>query len=185
MVDSGACIDPNKVCWYAMAPTFGRESRAKEYLDSRGVRCYLPTKEVVDAKTKHIKEIPVVRGLLFVYTSESFLREICSDIPYLYYKYVRYGQRSYKMTIPTKQMDSFLRVSSICSKDVIYVDPQRMGIDLGEGTPIRVHSTNSLFDGVEGIYIKIKGRRSKHLVISLNGLLTVAAMVDVTLIEKI
>ncbi len=184
-VESNKHSDINQ--WFVMAPIYYQECAIKSYLESKNIRCYLPTK--VDVKLrcgkKQMVEVPAVNGLLFVYSTENDLKEICATQPYLYYKYDREGGNSRKMIIPQKQMEDFLRVSSLTNKDIIYFDPKEVGLKLEEGIPVRLHSSNPTIDGVEGVYIKIKGKRNKRLVISLNNVRAVAMLVDVDVVERL
>lgn len=179
-------IGNDKYQWFVMAPVYFQENNIKKYLDEINVRNFLPMKieiKVINGK-KITKKVPAVNNLMFVFTTESNLKEICRVKPYLHYKYIKEDGVNLKMTVPQKQMEDFLRLSSIDDKSLIYFSPEKENLDLKKGEHIRLHSNNPVLDGIEGIYVKIKGKRDKRLVISLNGIHAVAMMVDISLIEK-
>ena len=67
-------------------------------------------------------------------------------------------------------------------EDILYVDPQNF--DLKEGERVRI--LGGPFVDAEGLLVKIKGCRSKRVVVSLDDFLHVAtAVVPISLIEKI
>ena len=63
----------------------------------------------------------------------------------------------------------------------IYFTPQELNIS--RGTKIRIHG--GPFDGIEGVFMKVKGARAKRLVIELPGTLAVAVEANPDLIEII
>lgn len=184
-------LDNNKelepLQWFVMAPIYYQEAKIKKYLDENNIRNFLPTKSIVKkirGKKQEI-EVPLIYSLLFINTTESELKEICRLHPYLYYKYDNTAGAKGKMVIPDKQMEDFLRISSLKEDEVTLFDPSKCKINFKKGERIRVHSMNHTLDGIEGYYVKIDGRRNKRLIISLNGLLAVATLIDINLIEKI
>jgi uridine kinase len=67
---------PAELSWFAMSATFGRALKAKEYLESHSVRCFIPMRyEVVsDGKQgKARKLVPAINNLLFVYAEREQL----------------------------------------------------------------------------------------------------------------
>lgn len=173
--------------WFAMAPIYFQESKVKSYLDQRSIRNYLPMKIAPKSSfgKMELKPSPVVNSLIFIYTTENSLATICKAHPHLHYKYDKTDGKSRKMTVPEKQMEDFIRISSQSEQDVIYFDPQTTNLNLEKGTPIRLHSPNPMLNGIEGHYIKIQGKRDKRLVVSLGGIHAVAMAVDISWIERV
>ncbi len=178
-------IEPNQ--WFVMAPIYQQEIKIKDYLDKKQIRSYLPVKNNIKTCNgrKQAVKVPLINGLLFIYTTEDTLKEICAEQPYLHYKYDKIDGKSRKMVVPQKQMEDFLRISNLDNEDIIYFDPKDVDLNLTKGVPIRLHSCNSKLDGIEGVYIRVRGKREKRLVISLNGYHAVAMMINIDIIEKI
>ncbi|MFI3306600.1 MAG: UpxY family transcription antiterminator [Rikenellaceae bacterium] len=166
--------------WFVMAPIYYQEHKIKSYLDLKKIRCYLPTKLDVKSRNgkKQIVQVPTVSSLLFVYSTESELKKICQEQPYLYYKYDKTDGGSRKMVIQKKQMEDFIRVSNFDHREVVYFDPKQVKLNLKRGVPVRLHCSDPAYDGVEGIYTKVEGKRDKQLVISLNGLYALSMKIE-------
>lgn len=174
--------------WYVMRVTYGRELAAKEALD------YMPTEVfatfvpmryeyVVRAgkKTRILK--PSVRNLVFVRTSRAAMDDIKrTKIPYLRYFMCHDSGQSYPMTVRDEDMQNFMRVARRLEEDIQYVAPE--DFDLKEGERVRI--VGGPFVDAEGFLVKIKGCRSKRVVVSLDDFLHVATtVVPINLIEKI
>ena len=52
----------------------------------------------------------------------------------------------------------------------MYLNPDE--INIAKGTPVRI--IGGTFDGVEGIFVKVKGVRSKRVVVLIDGVTAVA-----------
>ena len=79
-------------------------------------------------------------------------------------------------------MQQFISVSRLHNERLIYLTPEE--INLAKGTRVRV--LGGPFDGVEGAFVKVRGCRSKRVVILIQGILAVAvAEVKPDLIEVI
>lgn len=187
MEEGKSNIDIEPKLWYAMSPIYFQETKIKRYLDEKSIRNYLPTKTTIIERNNKmkLKISPIVNSLIFIYTTESELKEICKVHPHLHYKYDRTGGKSHKMTIPENQMENFIRVCTQEEQGITFFNPKEMNLDLEKGTPIRLHSPNPILNGIEGLYVKIAGKRDKRLVVSLNGLQAVAMMVEIDWIERI
>ena len=75
------------------------------------------------------------------------------------------------MKVPDAEMENFIRISSHSEEKLRYYRPDE--VDLKKGQRIRI--IGGVFDGAEGVLMKVKGIRDKRLVVSLPNLLTVAA----------
>ena len=84
--------------------------------------------------------------------------------------------------VPDIQMQQFISVSRLHNERLIYLTPEE--INLAKGTRVRV--LGGPFDGVEGVFVKVRGCRSKRVVILMQGILAVVvAEVKPDLIEVI
>ena len=79
-------------------------------------------------------------------------------------------------------MQQFIRVVENYEEEVNYFSPEE--INISKGTRVRI--IGGSFDGVEGVFMKVKGKRSKRVVVMLDKLLAVVmAEVESDLIEVI
>lgn len=79
-------------------------------------------------------------------------------------------------------MHEFIRVAQKYEEDLTYYKPEE--ICLTKGIKVRVHG--GVFDGVEGTLLKVKGKRSKRIVVTIPGIVAIAAAyIEPELIEII
>ena len=100
--------------WYALRITYSRELAFKEYLDSRGVRNFLPMRYeyVFRGERKIRKLVPVVHNLVFVYATRSEVDEMKSTVgASLPIRYIMDRETRQPITIPEVQMRSFIAVA--------------------------------------------------------------------------
>ena len=64
---------------------------------------------------------------------------------------------------------------------LIYLQPDE--INLAQGTRIRIHGGE--FNGYEGVFIKLKGKRNKRVVVDIDNLIALAVEISPELIEVI
>ena len=77
-------------------------------------------------------------------------------------------------------MRSFIAVSGSYEEQIVYLDPEITALQKGD----RVHITGGIFEGVEGIILRVKGDR--RIAVCIQGVMAVAtAYVHPSLIEKI
>ena len=71
--------------WFAMSATFGRELKAKTFLESKSVKCFIPMKYQIvnDKKQGKIKKLaPAINNLIFVYTTKERIQALKSVAEY-------------------------------------------------------------------------------------------------------
>ena len=167
--------DINRVeepAWFAMSATFGRELKAKTFLESKQVKCFVPMRyEIVKDKTqgKIRKLVPAINNLIFVYTTKERIQALKSVAEYLQYLTKPVGGKNIPITVPEYQMQQFMAVCDTYNENLIYLSPDE--INLKEGTPVRI--IGSVFDGVEGTFVKVNKSRKKSVVVMIQGLTAV------------
>ena len=84
------------------------------------------------------------------------------------------------ITIPDSQMRSFIAVSGNYEEQIVYLDPIATALQKGD----RVRVTGGIFEGVEGVIIRVKGDR--RVSVCIQGVMAVAtAYIHPSLIERI
>ena len=83
------------------------------------------------------------------------------------------------LTVPTKAMEDFIAVTEHHEEHVTYFRPEE--ISLQEGDKIRIKG--GIYDGREGTIMRIKGKRKKHLVVQIPGMLIAAIELSPEMIE--
>lgn len=161
-----------EIVWYAMRVTYRRELDVKEVLDKELIESFIPMHYVLRTKHGRKKRVlePVVHNLLFVHTTPSVVREVKSRIPHLQYMMRTTDDRRMPIIVPEGQMKHFISVAGTYDEQLLFLDPCEL--NLAKGTKVRIRG--GVFDGREGIYMKIKGARDKRVVVAVPGVIAVA-----------
>ena len=119
---------------------------------------------------------PIFRNLLFVQSTKSRLDLILREIKLkfgiasdLYYRY-RDGDERKIIVVREEEMRNFISVVGAVEEPVIYFSNADVNLEKGR----RVRITGGAFEGVEGIFIRLKGDR--RVVVSLPNLFSVATV---------
>ncbi|MBR5298270.1 MAG: UpxY family transcription antiterminator [Parabacteroides sp.] len=158
--------------WFAMSATFGRELKAKTYLESQSVQCFVPMRyEMVKDKRqgKIRKLVPAISNLLFAYTTKSRIQTLKTGVEFLQYKTILEGGKNTPIIVPEYQMQQFIAVCETLNEHLVYLAPDE--VNLEKGTPVRI--VGSTFDGVEGTFVRVKNKRKKQVVVQVQGVAAV------------
>lgn len=174
---SSAVLSESSV-WFAMSATFGRALKAKEFLESHSVRCFIPMKYEVVSDGKRGKKrrlVPAISNLLFVYTTRECIQALKSEVSYLQYLTRPEGSRRIPIVVPDRQMEQFITVCDSYNEKLTYLNPSE--INLEKGTPVQI--LGGPFDGVEGTFVKVEGTRKRRVAVLVPGIAAVV-IADIT-----
>ena len=85
------------------------------------------------------------------------------------------------MVVPDRQMADFIKVSNQYEVEKVYLKPEE--VDLAKGTRVRI--LGGPFDGVEGLFLRVKGKRDKRLVVWVERVIATAVDISPDLIQVI
>ena len=159
--------------WFAMSAPYRRELRAKEFLDHKGVECFVPMKEALVERrsgTKSRKMIPAIHNLVFVHTTKERIKDLKQGVNFLQYHTRPIAGKNVPIIVPDYQMQQFIAVTTASNEGLTYLRPEE--IDIKKGTKVRVHG--GVFDGTEGYFVKVQGKRSRRVVMLIEGITAVA-----------
>ncbi|MFT4222893.1 UpxY family transcription antiterminator [Dysgonomonas sp.] len=171
-----------KAVWYAMRATFRKELDAQNILDKEKIRSFIPMCYTVTLRNQRkVRElVPAVRNLIFVYATLSDIKKVKTKVGYL--QYIVNSRSKEKIIVPDEQMKRFIGVASTYDQKLIYLKPEE--VNLKQGTPVRI--IGGSFDGVEGVFMKVKGARSRRVVVLIHGVTAVAtAEIEPDLVQVI
>ena len=161
------CNSIDKLSWFAMSATFGRELKAKEYLECNKVECFVPMRwSIVGDKRQYI---PAIKNLIFAHTTKERIQELKRKVNYLQYQTWYTNGRRTPIIVPDKQMQQFIAVCETHDERVTYLAPDE--INLSEGTRVKIIGGN--FDGIEGTFVKVKNKHKKRVVVEVRGIAAV------------
>ena len=165
--------DNNDILWFAMSAPYRRELIAKEFLDNKGIECFVPMKEALVERrngTKRRQLVPAIHNLVFVHTSRERIKTLKQGVNFLQFHTRPQGGKNIPITVPDSQMQQFIAICKANNENITYLRPEE--IDIKKGTRVRVHG--GTFDGTEGYFVKIQGKRSRRVVILIEGITAVA-----------
>lgn len=167
--------------WYAIRVTYNRELKVKEDLDARGITNFVPMQyrreERHGVMVKRL--VPSVHNLIFIHITPSDMKEykMTTDLPI---RYIMNRETRKPITVPTHEMENFIKVAGTYDEKLIYLNPDPGDFSKGE----RVRIIGGAFAGAEGVFVRVKGDR--RVLINVEGLVAVATtFVHPSMIEKI
>jgi transcription antitermination factor NusG len=119
---------------------------------------------------KSRKLVPAIHNLIFAHTTKERIQEVKQGVRFLQYRTRPEKGRNVPIVVPDEQMVHFMAVCRSENEQLRYLLPSE--VKLERGTRIRV--VGGYFDGLEGNFVKVKGIRSKRVVVTLEGLASVA-----------
>lgn len=183
MAEEIANSDPVK--WYVMR-VYKRELQAEEALNSAyGLEHFVP--KMFSTRTRHGKEErvlkPSIPGIVFVHANRKEIHRFKEYFPVMQYFYQKCHIGLEKpLTVPDKEMQNFILIAQQMLQDISYHDPDE--IQLCKGDKVRI--TGGVFEGLEGTLLRVKGKRSKRVVVKIEGVVAISsAEIQKDFIERI
>ena len=168
--------------WYAMRATYRRELIAKALLDQSDIENYIPMyrrTKMCGGRKKQVM-VPAVHNLIFVHSTKEIIQEFKKNVPFLQYMMDKSkGPEVSPIIVPDKDMESFMKVIHVCQEDVEYMPVGDRCYPAGA----HVRINGGQLDGVEGVLVRTGKSKDKKLVVTLNGVLSVAATISPSSVE--
>ena len=169
-------FDSKSICWYVLFAANGKAAKISDYLKLANVECFYPVnyreKRIRNSELTTYELQPLIRNLVFAKSSKECLDTHLQEIKLrlgittnLYYRDL--GSREI-IVVPETEMRNFISVASSTKGRIRYLSNEEVNIE--KGTKIRI--IGGCFEGVEGIFMKIKG--NNQVVVSLPRLFSVA-----------
>ncbi len=167
--------------WFVMN-AYKAEQRAEDNLRmARDIEYFIPKQYVLRTYhgRKERKLVPLIPNLVFIRARYSRIEEFKRVNTYLRYCTRKIEGVNRIMKVPDKEMADFIRVSKEREEELRYIRPGEE--EIPAGVRVRVHGGS--LDGVEGTVVKLKGFRSKRLVLQIQDLLAVSIQVEPDMLE--
>ena len=164
----------DEVCWFPMRVTYNRELTVKKELVALGIENFVPMHYELREKDGARKRVlvPAVHNLIFVRSTQDTLTELkntrreLAPLRYIVRRMLE-DDRTEIIVVPDRQMENFMRVASVETDDVMFLDCTDYICRVGK----RVRIVEGPFAGVEGVIKRIKN--NKHVVVQVEGLAAV------------
>lgn len=166
--------------WYVMRFLYNRKSGTRERMERAGIETFVPMHykvRLVNGR-KVRSYVPVLGDMIFVRSTRVELAPYLASDSYFQFRYKRGGAQAEPLVVPDKDMDAFMTALR-SSERPMYFTPAELNIS--KGTRIRIHGGPC--DGMEGVFMKVKGARARRLVVELPNTIAVAVEINPDLIE--
>ena len=177
-------VEDNEIRWYAVGCTSSmKELKVRDDIRNYGLEAFVPLKyEIKTIKhQKHRALVPAIPGLMFAKGTLEELKEYIQDHSHypVYLRKSTFSNKEDYLTVRTKEMEEFIAVTEDNEAHITYFRPEEINLQAGD----RIRVKGGLYDGKEGIVMRIKGKRNKHLVVQIPGMLVAAIEMAPELIE--
>jgi transcription antitermination factor NusG len=172
-------IDDTKyIKWYVLFVANGRVTKFCDYLKAADIEYFYPMfyhkRRIRNSeRTKQILQ-PIFRNFLFVKSTKSKLDPILKEIRLdfgitsdFYYRYRDEEERKI-VVVPAAQMRNFMAIVRAIDEPIIYFSNQNLNLEKGK----KVRISGGAFEGIEGIFMRIKG--NQQVVVNLPNLFSIA-----------
>ena len=179
--------------WFVLRVSYGRVLKVKEFVEAKGLECYVPMryKEVRKQGKKRIITAPLLSSFLFVHATYSQVEALCRNnnasvgmaLLSFYYNHTSYREdapdKNPPLTISDSAMDNFIRLTSIKNPHIIPVTSENIMYKLGDEVVV----TEGEFIGIHGRVARIAGQQ--RVVVELfEGCLVATAYIPKEEMEK-
>lgn len=169
--------------WYALGCTSPKhELKVRDDVRRYGLESFVPLK--YEVKTRKGQEqrllVPAITRFIFVKGTLDEVKDYIANAHFVVFiQRSTFTSHKEYLTVPTKAMENFIAVTEHTERHVTYFRPEE--ITLREGDKIRVKG--GIYDGREGFVMRIKGKRNRHLVVQIPGILIAAVEMSPDMIE--
>lgn len=177
-------LDTDKKGWYVLRAIFHKEEKVRDMLRHDGFRCFVPMQYRIVTENGHKARrlLPAITELVFVYATEEAIKDFKLHSKDTFYWLTKpCGNKREKIVVPDKAMEDFIRVTHKNEQSVTYFRPDELNLNKGD----HIHIHGGIFDGVEGVLLKVKGKREKQLVISIPGITAAAVSIHPDIVEVV
>lgn len=171
-----APIEPAyQVRWYVMRAYKRQEATESALADERhGLNHFVPKRYVertIRGEKKRILQ-PSIPGIFFVHASRHKIYAFKQFYPMMQYCYHRsHVGLDTPLVVSDPEMRSFMIIARQMEEDIAYHAPDEIHLSKGD----RVRITGGVFEGVEGTLLRIKGKRTKRVVVKIEGVVAISS----------
>ena len=174
------------IAWYVLRVTYQRELSTKELLDKLDIENFVPFRTVRrrNSKGQFYRTLEaVLHNYIFVRSTKRVIDDLKKfRLPILRYVVFPRDGENRIMTVPDDQMRHFIAVAGSLDERVLFLSPA--DVDMTKGDRVRI--TGGVFEGVEGVFMRVKNAKERRVVVQINGVAAVAtASIPSALVEKI
>lgn len=169
--------------WYALGCISSRkELHVRDEARHAGLPSFVPLKYEVHTRrgVRQRMLVPALTGLLFVRGTLDQVQEYIEKSHYtIFIRKSTFSNRQDYLTVSLQAMDNFIAATENHEEHITYFKPGE--ITLREGDQVRIRG--GFYDGREGVIMRIKGKRNRHLVVQIPGVVFAAIELTTDMLE--
>ena len=176
--------DNNIEKWYVLGClSVHREEKVRDALRKAGFRSHVPMKYEVKTVRRQQQRtmVPAISGLIFARGTRDDLMEFinhqCRES--IYIRKSTFSNKKDYLTVGDGVMERFIELTNIRQEHITYFKPEELNLKPGEAIRIK----GGIYDGYEGVVLRIKGKKKKHIVVQIPGVIIAAVEIEPDLIE--
>lgn len=169
--------------WYALGCTSPRkELRVRDEARVNGLQSFVPLKYEVHTRrgVRQRMLVPAVTGMIFVRGTLDQAKEYVENSHYtIFIRKSTFSNKQDYLSVSLQVMDNFIAATENHEEHITYFKPGE--ITLREGDQVRIRG--GLYQGREGVIMRIKGKRNRHLVVQIPGVVYAAIELTTDMLE--
>ena len=174
------------VSWFVLRVTYQRELLAKKMLDELGVESFVPTcvERVKQMGKSVLKCKALLHNYIFVRAEKARIDELKrGKLSFLRYVMCNNDEGlKVVQTVPDRQMNSFIAVAGNSEEKAIFLNINDRSLFKGD----RVRILAGVFEGVEGVLVKLPRKRDMRVVVEIPGVAAVSTTaLPIACVEKL
>ncbi len=166
--------DAREKFWFVIGSTNRmKELQIRDDARNKGLEAFVPVVYAYQTirGQKQRRLVAALSGYIFVKATIVELQDFFAKSHYtLYPRKSTFTNREEFLTVPNHDMENFIAVTEKAEAHITYFNPEE--ITLNPGDKIRIQG--GIYDGREGVIMRIKGKRNKHLVVQIPGVIVAA-----------
>ena len=160
-----------------------KELKVRDDIRNYGLEAFVPLKYHIKTikRQKHRALVPAMPGLMFAKGTLDQLQEYIQNHAHfnVYLRKSTFSNKEDYLTVRNKDMEDFIAATEDHEAHITYFRPDEINLQAGD----RIRVKGGIYDGKEGIVMRIKGKRNKHLVVQIPGMLVAAIEIAPELVE--
>ncbi len=179
----GMSANREEQIWYSLGCTIQqRELRVRDDVRKYGLGAFVPLRYTVKTVRgqKQRALVPALSGLIFAKGTLEEVKDYLLEAHYpVYIRRSTFSNKEDYLTVPTKEMEDFIAVTESHEEHVTYFRPEEISLQAGD----RIRIKGGLYDGREGVIMRIKGKRNRQLVVQIPGFIAAAVEISPDMLE--
>jgi len=166
--------DAQEKFWFVIGSTNRmKELQIRDEARNQGLEAFVPVMYAYQTirGQKQRRLIPALSGYIFVKATTVELQDFFAKSRYnLFPRKSTFTNKNDFLTVPNHDMENFIAVTECSKEQITYFKPDEIVLQTGD----KIRIQGGIYDGREGIVMRIKGKRNKHLVVQIPGVIVAA-----------